>query len=111
MAHIQAKQQGTPPSHLTSRLAPVDPLPHNPFITAYGVDTIAPESSTPKQTQRTDRWYIIAEGMVEVVEAGQSYKAGPGDMVFIPMLQEHRITGITLAKIVWMEGPPIGAEE
>ncbi|MFC2157684.1 cupin domain-containing protein [Acidobacteriota bacterium] len=111
MPHIQAKQESTPPGYLTVRLSPVDPLPQNPFISNYGIDIIAPESATPQLSFNKDRWWIIIEGIVEVDEGEKVYQAGPGDMIYIPMLKTHSIKGITLTKIVWLEGPPLKAEE
>ena len=111
MPHIQAKQEGSPPAYLTLRLSPVDPLPQNPFICDYGVDVLAPGSTTPLLALNKDRWWILIEGIVEVNEGEKTYKAGAGDMIYIPMLKAHSIKGVTFTKIVWMEGPPLGAEE
>jgi mannose-6-phosphate isomerase-like protein (cupin superfamily) len=105
MNHIQAKQHKDPPSSLTVKYSPVDPLPENSHIQDYGVDTLAPGASTDSHHHPSDEWWIIADGIARAVGPEKEIEVGPGDMVFWRKGEPHKLEAITLVKVVWFEGP------
>ncbi len=110
MFHIQAKQHKDPPSFLTMKLSPVDPIPAESHIKDYGVDMLAPGASTDLHHHDCDEWWIIADGIARVAGADREIEIGPGDMVFTPKGESHKLEAITLVKVVWFEGPLQGQE-
>jgi mannose-6-phosphate isomerase-like protein (cupin superfamily) len=105
MPHIQAKQDTNLPPHLTVKIAPVDSIPEESYICDYGVDTLTAGSSSEKHYHDCDVWWIIVNGIARVHDSGKNIEAGPGDMIFTPAGDLHRIEGITMVTYVWIEGP------
>lgn len=105
MVHIQAKQHQNPPSFLTLKLAPIEDIPEDSWIRDYGVDTLAPEASSDFHFHDCDEWWIITEGIARVFSDSGEIQVGPGDMVFTPAGESHRIEAMTMVKVVWFEGP------
>jgi mannose-6-phosphate isomerase-like protein (cupin superfamily) len=104
MFHIQAKQHQNPPTFLTMKLSPVDPIPPDVRVKDYGVDTLAPGASTDFHHHDCDEWWIIADGVARAVCPDREIEVGPGDMVFTPRGESHRLEAITLVRVVWFEG-------
>jgi mannose-6-phosphate isomerase-like protein (cupin superfamily) len=105
MFHIQAKQHENPPSFLTVKIAPIDKIPESSVIRDYGVDTLAPGASSDMHFHDCDEWWIIADGIARVFSSDGEIQVGPGDMVFTPCGQSHKIEAVTMLKVVWFEGP------
>jgi mannose-6-phosphate isomerase-like protein (cupin superfamily) len=105
MIHIQAKQHENPPSYLTVKRSPIDPIPMDSYIQDYGVDTYAPGASSEIHFHDCDVWWIIVDGIAHIFSAEGEIQVGPADMVFTPMGELHRIEAITLVTLVWLEGP------
>jgi mannose-6-phosphate isomerase-like protein (cupin superfamily) len=105
MIHIQAKQHENPPSFLTVKRSPIDPIPEIAYIQDYGVDTLAPGASSDFHYHDCDEWWIIIDGIARVFSADGEIQVGPADMVFTPMGESHRIEAITMVTVVWFEGP------
>jgi mannose-6-phosphate isomerase-like protein (cupin superfamily) len=105
MNHIQAKQHTSPPEFLTVKIAPIDPIPESSFIRDYGLDTLAPGASSDLHFHDCDEWWIITEGIARLFHSDEKIQVGPGDMVFTPAGESHKIEAVTLVKVVWFEGP------
>lgn len=105
MPHIQAKQDTNLHPHLTVKIAPVEPLPGESHICNYGVDTLTAGASSEKHYHDCDVWWIIVNGIARVHDSGKDIEAGPGDMIFSPAGDVHKIEGITMVTYVWLEGP------
>jgi mannose-6-phosphate isomerase-like protein (cupin superfamily) len=105
MIHIQAKQHENPPSFLTVKIAPIDTIPESSWIRDYGVDTLAPGASSDFHFHDCDEWWIIADGIARVFSSTGELQVGPGDMVFTPIGESHKIEAVTLVKVIWFEGP------
>lgn len=105
MFHIQAKQHENPPAFLTTKIAPVEKIPEASFIRDYGLDTLAPGASSDFHFHDCDEWWILADGVARVFSEGGELQIGPGDMVFTPAGESHKVEAITLIKIIWLEGP------
>jgi mannose-6-phosphate isomerase-like protein (cupin superfamily) len=110
MPHIQAKEHNNPPAFVTKKLSPIDPLPDSSSIREYGVDTLAAGAATDYHYHDCDEWWIFIEGFANVTESGRTYRVGPGDMVYTPTGQEHKIEALTQLKITWFEGPLQGKQ-
>jgi mannose-6-phosphate isomerase-like protein (cupin superfamily) len=105
MIHVQAKQHENPPSFLTLKIVPIDEIPEASHIRDYGVDTLAPGASTDYHFHDCDEWWIIVDGVARVFGTAGEMQAGPGDMVFTPTGEFHKIEALTMVKVVWFEGP------
>jgi len=105
MPHVQAKQDTNLPLHLTVKIAPVDVMPGESYICDYGVDTLTAEASSEKHFHDCDVWWIIVNGIARVHDSGNDIEAGPGDMIYTPAGDLHKIEGITMVTYVWLEGP------
>jgi mannose-6-phosphate isomerase-like protein (cupin superfamily) len=105
MPHVQAKQDMDLPPNLTVKIAPVDAIPEESYICNYGVDTLTGGASSEKHFHDCDVWWIIVNGIARVHDSGNDIEAGPGDMIFSPAGDIHRIEGITMVTYVWIEGP------
>jgi uncharacterized RmlC-like cupin family protein len=105
MFHIQAKQHENPPSFLTVKIAPIDKIPESSCICDYGVDTLAQGASSDFHFHDCDEWWIIVDGIARVFSADREIQVGPGDMVFTPIGESHKIEALTMVKVVWFEGP------
>lgn len=110
MAYIQAKQDTDLPLHLTVKIAPVDTMPEESFIRDYGVDTLTAGAASEKHQHDCDVWWIIVNGIARIHDSGKEIEAGPGDMIFTPAGDLHRIEGITMVTYVWLEGPLKGSK-
>ena len=110
MVHIQAKQHENPPPFLTLKLAPIDAIPEASFIRDYGVHTLVPGASSELHSHECDEWWVIAEGIARVFSADREIQVGPGDMVFTPAGESHRIEALTLVRVVWFDGPDKGTK-
>jgi mannose-6-phosphate isomerase-like protein (cupin superfamily) len=110
MPHIQAKQDTNLPPHLTVKIAPVDAVPEESFISDYGVDTLTAGASSETHYHDSDVWWIIVNGIARVHDSGKDIEVGPGDMVFTPAGDLHKIEGITMVTYVWLEGPLKGEQ-
>ena len=96
MRHIRAKQYENPPSFVTVKISPIDPIPEDSFICDYGVDTLYEGSSSDLHYHDCDEWWIIINGRALVSDSVEQFETGPGDMVFTPMGETHRIEALTL---------------
>ena len=105
MPHVQAKQDTNLPLHLTVKIAPVDVMPGESYICGYGVDTLTAGASSEKHFHDCDVWWIIVNGIARVNDSGNDIEAGPGDMIYTPAGDLHKIEGITMVTYVWLEGP------
>lgn len=105
MPHVQAKQDRNLPPHLTMKISPVGTVPEESYIRAYGVDTLTAGASSEKHFHDCDVWWIIVNGIARVHDSGTNIDAGPGDMIFTPAGDLHKIEGITMVTYVWMKGP------
>jgi mannose-6-phosphate isomerase-like protein (cupin superfamily) len=105
MPHIQAKQDTNLPLHLTVKISPVDVIPVESYICGYGVDTLTAGASSEIHIHDCDVWWIIVNGIARVHDSGNDIEAGPGDMIFTPAGDLHKIEGITMVTYVWLEGP------
>jgi mannose-6-phosphate isomerase-like protein (cupin superfamily) len=105
MPHVQAKQDTNLPLHLTVKIAPVDVMPRESYICGYGVDTLTAGASSEKHFHDCDVWWIIVNGIARVHDSGNDIEAGPGDMIYTPAGDLHKIEGITMVTYVWLEGP------
>jgi len=105
MPHIQAKQNTNLPSYLTLKISPVDAIPEESHICDYGVDTLTAGASSEKHFHDCDVWWVIVNGLARVHDSGNEIEVGPGDMVYTPAGDNHRIEGITMVTYVWLEGP------
>lgn len=105
MPHIQAKQDTNLPSYLTLKVSPVEAIPEESLIRDYGVNTLTAEASLENHFHDCDVWWIIVNGLARVHDCGKNIEVGPGDMVFTPAGEPHRIEGITMVTYVWLEGP------
>lgn len=105
MPHIQAKPDPNPPPYLTAKIAPIDAVPEESHICDYGVDTLTAGASSEIHFHDCDAWWIIVNGIARVHDSGNDIEAGPGDMIYTPAGNLHRIEGITMVTYVWMEGP------
>ena len=105
MVHIQAKQHENPPPFLTLKIAPIDTIPESSHIRDYGVDTLPQGASTDLHFHDCDEWWIIADGIARVFGPDGEIQIGPGDMVFTPAGESHKIEAMTMVKVVWFEGP------
>ena len=105
MRHIRAKQYENPPSFIMVKISPIDPIPEDSFICDYGVDTLSEGSSSDLHYHDCDEWWIIINGRALVSDSVEPFETGPGDMVFTPMGETHRIEALTLVTVAWFEGP------
>jgi mannose-6-phosphate isomerase-like protein (cupin superfamily) len=83
----------------------VDDLPDGSHIRNYGVDTLTAGASSEHHFHDCDVWWIIVNGIARIQDSGNDIEAGPGDMIFTPAGDLHKIEGITMVTYVWMEGP------
>ena len=105
MRHIRAKQYENPPAFIMAKISPIDPIPEDSLICDYGVDTLSEGASSDLHYHDCDEWWIIINGRALVTGSVDPFEAGPGDMVFTPMGETHRIEALSLVTIAWFEGP------
>ncbi len=105
MVHIQGKQHEDPPPFLTLKIAPIEEIPESSCIQDYGVDTLTQGATSDLHFHDCDEWWIIVDGIARVFSSDGEIQAGPGDMIFTPMGESHRIEAVTMVKFVWFEGP------
>jgi len=105
MRHIRAKQYENPPAYITAKISPIDPIPEDSLICDYGVDTFSEGASSDLHYHDCDEWWIIISGRALVTGSFDSVEAGPGDMIFTPMGETHRIEALSLVTLAWFEGP------
>ena len=105
MRHIRAKQYENLPTFITVKISPIDPMPENSLICDYSVDTLSEGASSDLHYHDCYEWWIIINGHTVVTGSVDPFEAGPGDMVFTPMGETHRIEALSLMTIAWFEGP------
>ena len=105
MRHIRAKQHDNPPAFITAQISPIDPMPKDSLICDYGVDTLSEGASSDVHYHDCDEWWIIINGRALVTGSVDPFEAGPGDMIFTPMGETHRIEALSLVTVAWFEGP------
>lgn len=105
MRYIRGKQDENPPSFVMVKISPIDPLPEESFIRNYGVDTLIEGSSSDLHYHDCDEWWAIINGRALVSDAVEAFEVGPGDMVFTPMGETHKIEALTMVTIAWFVGP------
>ena len=108
MIHIQGKQSEKPPSFLTVKISPIEAIPEESYIRDYGVDALAPGASSDHHYHDCDEWWIIIDGIARVINSGNDIQVGPGDMVYTPMGEIHKIEAVTMVTLAWFEGPLMG---
>jgi mannose-6-phosphate isomerase-like protein (cupin superfamily) len=104
MRHIRAKQYENPPAYVTAKISPIDPLPEESLVSDYGVDTLSEGASSDLHYHDCDEWWIIVSGRALVTGSFDSVEAGPGDMIFTPMGETHRIEALSLVTVAWFGG-------
>ena len=105
MRHIRAKQHENPPAFITAQISPIDPMPEDSLICDYGVDALSEGASSDVHYHDCDEWWIIINGRALVTGSVDPFEAGPGDMIFTPMGETHRIEALSLVTVAWFEGP------
>jgi mannose-6-phosphate isomerase-like protein (cupin superfamily) len=66
------------------------------------VELYAPRESDPQTPHTRDEVYVVVTGRGEFVNDGARQRFGPGDLLFVPALVEHRFENFTDDLAVWV---------
>jgi mannose-6-phosphate isomerase-like protein (cupin superfamily) len=66
------------------------------------VELYAPRESDPQTPHTRDEVYVVVTGRGEFVNDGARQRFGPGDLLFVPALVEHRFENFTGDLAVWV---------
>lgn len=105
MPVIRSKNWEERPDYLIRKLMPDTPMPENSWIRKWGVDTLKPGVASDLHYHDCDEWWIVFAGRARVESAEGTTEVGPGDMLFTPAGERHRITAIEATTLAWIEGP------
>jgi mannose-6-phosphate isomerase-like protein (cupin superfamily) len=66
------------------------------------VELYAPRGNDPQTPHTRDEVYVVVSGRGEFVNDGARQRFGPGDLLFVPALVEHRFENFTDDLAVWV---------
>lgn len=76
------------------------------------VEVYAPRGRDPQQPHTRDELYVVVTGSGTFVRAGDRYRFGPGDCLFVAAGEVHRFEDFTDDLVVWvMFYGPEGGEQ
>jgi mannose-6-phosphate isomerase-like protein (cupin superfamily) len=76
------------------------------------IEIYAPRGTDPQKPHSRDEVYFVVEGRGEFRNGSKLERFGPGDVLFVPALENHRFETFTDDLIVWvMFYGPEGGEE
>lgn len=105
MPIIRSKEVFPPPSIVTKKISPSEPMPDDSLIRDYGVDTLRAGQECDLHYHDCEEWWVIVNGSAKIICGSEEGEAKAGDMIFTRMGEEHKISAITDTTLVWLEGP------
>ena len=80
------------------------------------VEIYAPRGSDPQKPHTRDEVYFVVAGRGEFRNGPKLESFGPGDVLFVPALEDHRFESFTDDLVVWVmfygpEGGEVGMAE
>ena len=102
-----------------ARSAPLPPGRRSPEMMRHGsleVRFYAPRGSDPQKPHTRDEVYFVVAGRGEFRNGPKLESFGPGDVLFVPALEDHRFESFTDDLVVWVmfygpEGGEVGMAE
>jgi mannose-6-phosphate isomerase-like protein (cupin superfamily) len=74
-------------------------------VLEYGtldIEIYAPRGSDPQKPHTRDEVYFVVQGRGEFRNGSKLEKFGPGDVLFVPALEDHRFESFTDDLTVWV---------
>lgn len=66
------------------------------------VEIYAPRGKDPQKPHTRDEVYVVVQGNGEFRNGAKIERFGPGDVLFVPALEDHRFDSFTEDLVVWV---------
>ena len=66
------------------------------------VEIYAPRGKDPQKPHTRDEVYFVVQGRGEFRNGSRLERFGPGDVLFVPALEDHRFESFTEDLVVWV---------
>jgi mannose-6-phosphate isomerase-like protein (cupin superfamily) len=66
------------------------------------IEIYAPRGTDPQKPHTRDEVYVVVQGRGEFRNGAKLERFGPGDVLFVPALEDHRFENFTDDLVVWV---------
>ena len=66
------------------------------------IEIYAPRGTDPQKPHTRDEVYVVVQGQGEFRNGSKLEQFGPGDVLFVPALEDHRFENFTQDLVVWV---------
>lgn len=66
------------------------------------IEIYAPRGTDPQKPHTRDEVYVVVQGQGEFRNGQKVERFGPGDVLFVPALEDHRFENFTEDLVVWV---------
>jgi mannose-6-phosphate isomerase-like protein (cupin superfamily) len=66
------------------------------------IEIYAPRGTDPQKPHTRDEVYVVVQGQGEFRNGSRLERFGPGDVLFVPALEDHRFESFTEDLVVWV---------
>ena len=66
------------------------------------IEIYAPRGADPQKPHTRDEVYVVVQGRGEFRNGARLERFGPGDVLFVPALEDHRFENFTDDLVVWV---------
>jgi len=66
------------------------------------IEIYAPRGTDPQKPHTRDEVYVVVQGQGEFRNGPKVERFGPGDVLFVPALEDHRFENFTEDLVVWV---------
>ena len=66
------------------------------------IEIYAPRGTDPQKPHTRDEVYVVVQGQGEFRNGSRVERFGPGDVLFVPALEDHRFENFSQDLVVWV---------